>query len=135
MRAPTTLRLVVLLITTLLACASAARAEALAILEGTPLPGRVYSGIPLLNWNAPAKVRTVPAGGTVEVREVRFPGHALSDSWLLEFADPSQPYTIRYRVSELGGAAGGELKPAPLLADGDTRMGSTHAALLPLVAP
>ena len=60
----------------------------------------------------------MPAGGTVEVREVRFPGHALSDAWLLDFEDPAQPYTIRYRVSELGGAAGGELTPAPLLADG-----------------
>ncbi|MGI8780882.1 MAG: hypothetical protein ACR2L8_12100 [Solirubrobacteraceae bacterium] len=115
--------------------ADAAQAEALAILEGAPLARRAYSGIPLLNWNAPAKLRTVPAGGTVEIREVRFPDHAISDTWLLEFADPSQPYTIRYRVAELGGVAGGELKPAPLLADGETRMGSTHAALLPLVAP
>src|SRR4051794_13989316 len=116
--------------------AAAARAEALAILEGTPLPGRAYSGIPLLNWNAPAKVRTVPADGApVEIREVRFPGHALTDAWLLEFADPSKPYTIRYRITELGGSMGGELKPAPLLADGGTRMGSTHEALLPLVPP
>ena len=68
--------------------AAAARAEALAILEGTPLPGRPYSGIPLLNWNAPAKVKTVPAGGTVDVREVRFPGHSMSDAWLLRFEDP-----------------------------------------------
>ena len=53
--------------------ADAAQAEALAILEGTPLARRAYSGIPLLNWNAPAKLRTVPAGGTVEISEVRFP--------------------------------------------------------------
>ena len=86
--------------------AEAARREALAILEGRPLPGRPYDGIPLLNWNAPAKVKTVPAGGTVEIREVRFPDHSLSDAWLLDFEDPSQPYTVRYRVSELGGDAG-----------------------------
>src|SRR5690242_344696 len=92
--------------------AAAARAEALAILEGTPLPGRPYSGIPLLNWNAPAKVKTVPAGGTVDVREVRFPGHTMSDAWLLRFEDAAQPYTVRYHVSELGGASGGELRPA-----------------------
>src|SRR5918997_360259 len=66
-----------------------ARREALAILAGEPLPGRVYDGIPLLNWNAPAKVKTVPAGGTVEVREVRFPDHAVSDAWLLFFEDPA----------------------------------------------
>src|SRR4051812_5929319 len=42
--------------------AGGARATALAILEGDPQPGRAtaYAGIPLLNWNAPAKVRTVP---------------------------------------------------------------------------
>ncbi|HWT24353.1 MAG TPA: hypothetical protein VN213_12685, partial [Solirubrobacteraceae bacterium] len=113
--------------------ATAARDEALAILEGTPLPGRPYSGIPLLNWNAPAKVKTVRAGDTVEVREVRFPGHAISDTWLLEFEDPSQPYSIRYRISELGGVAGGELQPTPLLADGDTRLGAVHSTVLPLM--
>ena len=90
--------------------AAAGRADALAILEGTPLPGRPYSGIPLLNWNAPAKVKTVPAGGTVDVREVRFPGHSMSDAWLLRFEDPSQPYTVRYRISELGGVAGARVK-------------------------
>jgi len=90
--------------------AAAARAEALAILEGTPLPGRPYSGIPLLNWNAPAKVKTVPAGGTVDVREVRFPGHSMSDAWLLRFEDPSQPYTVRYRVSQLRDVYGDRLE-------------------------
>ena len=115
--------------------AAAARAEALAILEGTPLPGRPYSGIPLLNWNAPAKVKTVPAGGTVDVREVRFPGHSMSDAWLLRFEDPSQPYTVRYRVSQLGGTAGGELRPAPLLADGTDRFGAVPATLDPLIPP
>jgi streptogramin lyase len=112
--------------------AAGARAEALAILEGGELPGRPYDGIPLLNWNAPAKVKTVPAGGTVEVREVRFPGHAVSDAWLLDFEDPARPYTIRYRVSELGGTAGGELKLAPLLEGG---IGGVHSALLPLLVP
>ena len=68
----------------------------------------------------------MPAGGTVEIREVRFPDHALSDAWLLDFEDPSQPYTVRYRVSELGGTAGGELTPAPLLADG-VRRGARRA--------
>src|SRR4051812_7703872 len=115
--------------------AAAARAEALAILEGTPLAGRPYSGIPLLNWNAPAKVKAVPAGGTVDVHEVRFPGHAMSDAWLLRFADPSQPYTVRYHVSELGGATGGELRPAPLLEDGGERFGAVPATLDPLMPP
>ena len=47
---------------------------------------------------------------------MRFPDHTLSDTWMLEFADPDRPYSIRFRVSELGGAFGGELKPVPPLA-------------------
>ena len=92
--------------------AAAARAEALAILEGTPLPGRPYSGIPLLNWNAPAKVKTVPAGGTVDVREVRFPRPSLSDAWLLRFEDPRSPTRSATASASSGGTAGGELRPA-----------------------
>jgi hypothetical protein len=32
-----------------------ARSLALDILEGNPLPDKTYSGIPLLNWNAPPR--------------------------------------------------------------------------------
>src|SRR5712691_11682583 len=53
------------------ATVAAARQLALDILEGNPLPGKPYSGIPLLNWNLPARVKTVPAGGNVTVTEVR----------------------------------------------------------------
>jgi len=115
--------------------AAQARGEALAILQGDPLPGRAYSGIPLLNWNAPAKVRTVPAGGEVVVNQVRTPGHTLSDAWLLRFEDPDAPYTIRYRVAELGGTFGGQLQPVPLLADGERPLGGVPSALVPLGAP
>src|SRR3954453_13584365 len=73
--------------------ADAARSAALAILEGDARPGRptAYAGLPLLNWDAPAKVKVVPAGGVVDVREVRFPDHVLGDTWLLDFEDPSRP--------------------------------------------
>lgn len=117
------------------ASAIRARDEALAILEGRPLPGRAYSGIPLLNWNAPAKVKAVPAGGEVTVTQVRTPAHTLSDAWLLSFEDPDQPYTVRYRLSELGGTFGGQLQPVPLLAEGDRPLGGVPAALVPLSTP
>jgi streptogramin lyase len=112
------------------ASATAARKLALDILEGNPLAGKAYSGIPLLNWNLPAKAQTVPAGGNVTVREVRFGDHAISDTALLDFADPSKPFTITYRVAELGPSASGVLAPAPLLA-GTGR----QSAVLPLVLP
>src|SRR3954451_7848574 len=97
--------------------ASAARTLALAILDGDPLPSKPYSGLPLLNWNAPAKVKTVPAGGNVTVTEVRFGDHVLSDTWLLDFDDPNAPFTITYHVTELGVGFGGVFAPTLLLAD------------------
>ena len=114
------------------AAAGKAADEARAILAGEPLEGRAYSGIPLLNWNVPARVRRVPAGGAVTVTVVRTPQHTLSDTWLLDFEDPSRPYTITYRVSELGGTMGGELRPTPLLTDANRGL---HSALVSLVPP
>src|SRR3954462_13563577 len=37
-----------------------ARRRALDILEGNSIPDRTYSGMPLLNWDAPRKVKDVP---------------------------------------------------------------------------
>jgi streptogramin lyase len=115
--------------------AADARTRALAILEGTPVAGRAYSGIPLLNWNAPAKVKTVPAGGAVEVRQIRYAGQTISDTWLLDFEAPSQPFKIHYRITEFGSSIGGALQPAPLLADGGERIGGVQSLLEPLAVP
>jgi streptogramin lyase len=112
--------------------ATAARQSALDILEGNPIAGRAYSGMPLLNWNAAAKVKPVPAGGTVDVTQVRWGEHMLSDTWLLDFADAGAPYRIRYHVAELGSTVGGQLNPTPLLADGTSTVGGQHSAILPL---
>ena len=117
------------------AAAADARTRALAVLEGTPIAGRAYSGIPLLNWNAPAKVKTVPAGGTVEVRQVRYAGHTVSDTWLLDFDEPSQPFKIHYKITEIGSSIGGVLQPAPLLADGGARIGGVQSLIEPLAVP
>ena len=116
------------------AVAAAARTEALAILSGSPLPGRPYDGIGLLNWDAPRKIKHVPAGGEVVVRQVRFPGHVLTDTALLDFDDPSAPFTIVYEIAELGGTDGAELAPAPLLADG-APLGGQTSVLAPLGLP
>src|SRR3954471_6029863 len=115
--------------------AANARTLAINILEGNPIARKAYSGMPLLNWNSPAKIKNVPAGGNVVVREVRFGETALSDTWLLSFDDPSQPYTITFRVSELGTQFGGALTPAPLLEQGSNAVGGESQALVPLVPP
>ena len=110
------------------ASASAARQLAIDILEGNPVPGRPYSGMPLLNWNLPAKVKTVPAGGVVVVNEVRFGQEVLSDTWLLQFADPAKPFSITYRSADLNQPAG-ELTPTPIVNTGT----SSSAAFAPLM--
>src|SRR3954454_14476033 len=116
--------------------AQGARRRALDILEGNPVPDRTYSGMPLLNWDAPRKVKDVPPGGEVRVREVRYGDTVLSDTWLLRFVDPDQSFTIRYEITELGPAMPGELAPTPLLSDAGGPIGGVHSVLEPLaIAP
>ena len=115
--------------------AASARSLAINILEGNPIANKAYSGMPLLNWNSPAKVKNVPAGGNVVVREVRFGEHALSDTWLLSFDDPNQPYTITFRITEVGTQFGGLLSPSPLLSQGGSPIGGENQALQSLVEP
>src|SRR4051794_19113253 len=113
-----------------------ARRRALDILEGNQIPDRTYSGMPLLNWDAPRKVKDVSPGGEVRVREVRYGDTVLSDTWLLRFADPNQPFTISYEIADLGPASAGELAPTPLLSDSGGPLGGLHSILQPLtIAP
>src|SRR4051794_22796032 len=115
--------------------AEAEIALAPAILDGTRVPGladRAYEGIPLLNAGPAApKVQDVPAGGTVEIREVRFGDQALLDTAGLRFLDPSAPFTIRWKITEVGVGFGRLFAPTALLSDGADRAGQ-HQALEPL---
>lgn len=114
--------------------AAAARRRALDILEGNEgnpaLADRAYEGFGLLNWKV--KSQQVAANGTVTIRQIRWGEHVISDTWLLDFADPASPYSIRYEVVELGQAFGGELNPTPLLRNGTTVIGGQHSAIQPL---
>src|SRR3954468_23736245 len=113
-----------------------ARRRALDILVGNDVADRSYSGMPLLNWDAPRKIKDVPPGGEVRVREVRYGDTVLSDTWLLRFADPNQAFTISYEIADIGPSSAGELAPTPLLADGGGPLGGLHAILQPLsIAP
>lgn len=104
---------------------------ALDILEGNPVPDRVYSGMPLLHYNGPNKIKWVepicqgnipcernapvpPAtrgalkdpslviGGNVDIHQVWFDNHIESDAAM---ANPSEvlnvPWTITYTVDTL----------------------------------
>src|SRR3954447_22708115 len=115
--------------------AASARTLAINILEGNPIGGKAYSGMPLLNWNSPAKIKNVPAGGNVVVREGRWGEHALSDTWLLSFDNPNQTYSITFRIAELGTTFGSALTPAPLLSQNGNVIGGESQVLTPLAPP
>lgn len=82
------------------------------ILEGNPISDRVYSGLPLLHYVGPTKVKKVTpiydvtgktvVRGEVEVHQVWFDSHIESDT---AFIDPSDvldaPWTIKYVVDVL----------------------------------
>ena len=82
--------------------------EGIDILEGNSLPGRAYSGFPMLHYNGPNKVKAVVPtyddagnviGGNVHVNMIYFNQHIESDT---AFIDPSAvlevPYTVTYHV-------------------------------------
>lgn len=81
------------------------------VIEGNPIPDRRYSGLPLLHYKGPDKVKKVVAikdaggnviGGNVDVHQVWFDTHIESDT---AFIDPSDvmevPWTITYTVDVL----------------------------------
>ncbi|MBA3242623.1 MAG: hypothetical protein H0T60_15465 [Acidobacteria bacterium] len=82
------------------------------ILEGNPLPDRAYSGIPVLHYVGPDKVKPVTpiyddtgktvVGGNVNVHQVWYDSHIESDT---AFVDPSAvmnvPWTVTFTVDVL----------------------------------
>jgi hypothetical protein len=81
------------------------------ILEGNPIPGKAYSGFPMLHYNGPNKVKVVEpiydsqgnlVGGNVDVNMIYFDQHLESDT---AFVDPSAvqevPWTITYHLNIL----------------------------------
>ncbi|HXY59775.1 MAG TPA: hypothetical protein VEH76_14485 [Methylocystis sp.] len=85
--------------------------RALDILEGNPVPNRVYSGIPMIHYNGPNKEKAVTptydgngnvTGGNVTIHQVWFDTHIESDT---AFIDPTPvlnaPFTITYVIDVL----------------------------------
>ncbi|MGJ0484263.1 MAG: hypothetical protein ACR65R_06980 [Methylomicrobium sp.] len=88
----------------------AAVQRAIDILEGNPIQGRNYSGMPLLHYNGPNKVKHVQpifengvkVGGVVDVHQVWFDSHIESDTAMIDPSDVLDvPWTIRYTVDTL----------------------------------
>jgi hypothetical protein len=81
------------------------------ILEGNPVPNRIYSGISLLHYTGPEKVkRVIPIfdssgrkiGGNVNVHQIWFDTHIEADTALIDPGDVMDvPWTITYTVDVL----------------------------------
>ncbi len=69
--------------------------RAIDILEGNPIPDRVYSGFPLLHYNGPNKIKSVTPiedglgktiGGNVNVHQIWYDGHIEGDTAFLDLS-------------------------------------------------
>lgn len=108
------------------------------ILEGNPIPDRAYSGLPLLHFRGPEKVKTVTpihdasgrvVGGNVDIRQVWYDNHIESDT---AFVDPSAvmevPWTVTYTVSVLSRGED-DFSPFVMYLDGSQPMGMPHIGM------
>ncbi|HEY8072006.1 MAG TPA: hypothetical protein VIE47_08590 [Methylocystis sp.] len=85
--------------------------RAIDILEGNPVPNRVYSGIPMIHYNGPNKKQIVTpitdtngnvVGGTVTIHQVWFDTHIEGDTAFLDVtAVKGVPFTINYVIDTL----------------------------------
>ena len=82
------------------------------ILEGNPVRNRAYSGLPLLHYTGPEKIRKVQmvldaegkvVGGNVEVHQVWYDSHFESDTAMLDVSGlpPGTPWTVTYTIDVL----------------------------------
>lgn len=77
--------------------------RAIDILEGNPVPDRVYSGMPVLHYNGPNKRKTVdPVTKNVDVHIIYYRSHIESDTSLLDnMTVLDDEWTITYTVDTL----------------------------------
>ena len=81
------------------------------ILEGNPVPDRLYSGLPLLHYKGPEKCKKVTpirdatgkvVGGNVNIHQVWYDIHIESDTAFLDTTEVKEvPWTITYTVDVL----------------------------------
>ncbi len=81
------------------------------ILEGNPVRNRAYSGLPLLHYNGPLKIKQVQpvfdaqgkaVAGNVDVHQVWYDNHFESDTGLLDVSKIGDaPWTVTYTIDVL----------------------------------
>lgn len=77
--------------------------RAIDILEGNPIPNRVYSGMPVLHYNGPDKQKTVdPVTKNVNIHVIYYRSHIEADTSLLDTMGVlDDTWTITYTVDSL----------------------------------
>lgn len=77
--------------------------RAIDILEGNPIPNRVYSGMPVLHYNGPDKQKTVdPVTKNVNIHVIYYRSHIEADTSLLDTMGVlDDEWTITYTVDSL----------------------------------
>jgi hypothetical protein len=90
---------------------AAAVQRAIDILEGNPMPDRAYSGMALLHYQGPERIKHVQAvydennvkvGGIVDVHQVWYDGNIQSDAAMIDPSDVLDvPWTVRFTVDTL----------------------------------
>lgn len=77
--------------------------RAIDILEGNPVPNRVYSGMPVLHYNGPDKQKTVdPVTKNVNIHVIYYRSHIEADTSLLDTMGVlDDEWTITYTVDSL----------------------------------
>ncbi|MGJ0484514.1 MAG: hypothetical protein ACR65R_08270 [Methylomicrobium sp.] len=90
---------------------AAAVQRAIDILEGNPIPDRTYSGMALLHYQGPERIKHVQAvydennvkiGGIVDVHQVWYDSNIQSDAAMIDPSDVLDvPWTVRYTVDTL----------------------------------
>ena len=109
------------------------------ILEGNAVPDRVYSGIPVLHYKGPLKIKQVTpildpkgntVGGNVDIHQIWYDTHIESDTALLNASDVwDVPWTITYTVDVLS-RGHDDFSPYALFTD-DPTINNPGSPLLP----
>jgi len=102
--------------------------RAIDILEGNPIPNRVYSGMPVLHYNGPDKQKTVdPVTKNVNVHIIYYRSHIEADTSLLDTMGVlDDEWTITYTVDSLDKGAD-DFSPSTMTFDDPNAFGGLAA--------
>ncbi|MFQ5708560.1 MAG: hypothetical protein ACE5HO_13975 [bacterium] len=112
--------------------------QAIDILEGNPIPGKAYSGFPLIHYKSGApKLKTLDENGNVEVTQIWYDRDIDSDTYLVEIPEEymEKPFSVTYHIRLIGSFIADEWAPFEMLkVKGPEGIRSMDASFYTLVA-